>query len=153
MDNRQMISKLHGKRLQKVAVWGKLERVSWKPASLGAILIYLEYRDKLPLITNTVLCMDTHSPNKLGQNTVLSYSEMIPVSSFFSFFFVFMLCHVIYFVIISLWKINILIFSCSGMFRDVLACFVFRVLSTPRFGRRYLTKIAILKYLMSTFVI
>ena len=34
--------------------------------SLRPILIYLEYRDKLPLITNNVLCMDPHSPKKIG---------------------------------------------------------------------------------------
>ena len=72
---------------------------------------------------------------------------MMPVS-FFSLLFRFyvMLCYLFryykfvknYFIIIIFFhKKNILIFSCSGMFQNVS---VFRILSMPGFGRRYLTK-------------
>ena len=46
----------------------------------------------------------TRPKNSLRQNIVFSYSEMIPVSFFLSFFFVFMLCYVIYFAIINFCK-------------------------------------------------
>ena len=73
---------------------------------------------------------------------------MIPVS--FSFFIYFsFLCYVIYFAIINFYFIisylvffffffmkNTFILSCSGIFRDVPECSVFRVLSTPKLSMR-----------------
>ena len=110
-------------------------RKAWKPPSSRPVLIYFEFRTKPSLIT--VICMDHHSPNKLFAT---KYSEIIRVSFFFiSLFFVFLL----FYVIINFYKnyciitINflvmkiIVIFFCSGMFRNDPACSgMFRV---PRF--------------------
>ena len=106
LQNRKWITAkwlTQGKQLQEVAVWGKLK----KPPSSRPILISFEFRSKPSLIT--VIWMDPHSPtakNSLRQNIVFWYSEMIPVSfSLFVCLFVFMLCYVIYFVIINFAKI------------------------------------------------
>ena len=114
-------------------------------------LWYFEFRSKPSLIT--VICMDPHSPNKLiatkccflilGDDTNFLFVNYFFV---FRFFFLVILC---YFVFINFYK-NILlllfylfdfffmkiikiifIFPCFGMLRDVPACSVFRVLSTP----------------------
>ena len=99
----------------------------------------LKFRGKPSLIT--VICMDLHilsrPTNKLRQNIVFSYSEMIPVSVilyslFFVFFYYFMLIYVILLLliftkIILLWifysnffcSCQLLLFfhvpACSGM--------------------------------------
>ena len=87
--------------------------------------------------------------NLLRQNIVFSYSERIPVSFSWLFHYVSFLCvcvlnYVIinfykkcFFIIILLylfsWKLFLFfhVLGCSGMFRHVPECSVFRVLSTP----------------------
>ena len=94
-------------------------------------------------------------------NVVFSYSVMISVS--FSFFFVFMLCYVIYFVTIKyLTKIILLLFNFIFFIESTLIPGSSEMFHVPAFidaqeakggfGRRYLTKIAILN-LESTFLI
>ena len=102
-------------------------------------------RSKPSLIT--VNCMNPHPTNfnLLRQNIVFSYSERIPVSFswlFHSFSFFFLLFYVLInfyknYVIIIInfffsWKLFLLFHvpGCSGMFRNVPAFSVFRVLST-----------------------
>ena len=111
------------------------------------ILIYFEFRSKPSLIT--VICMDPHSPNKLFA-TKYCFLILVDDASFFVFisfffFFLFFFFLLLFYVIINFYKnhfiIIIILFyffmnfffisSCSGMFRHVPECSVFRVLSTP----------------------
>ena len=104
-----------------------------------------EFRSKPSLIT--VICMDRHSPNKLFA-TKYCFIILGNDSSFFSliislFFVFFLLFYVILLLLIFTKTLLLLslyliffheitfIFSCSGMFRHVPECSVFRVLSTP----------------------
>ena len=85
--------------------------------------------------------------NLLRKNIVFSYSERIPVSSswlfhYFSFFFCYftlLLINFIFFFLYFFFMKIILIFSCSGMFRNVPACSgMFRVpgfIDGPRMSR------------------
>ena len=73
----------------------------------------------------------------LGDNTSFFFS----ISLFFVSFFVILryylflqkLFYYYYIIIIFLWKLFLFFHvpACSGMFRNVPECFVFRVLSTP----------------------
>ena len=100
--------------------------------------------------------MTSFENQQLRQNIVFSYSEMIPVSfSLFLYFslFIFLLFLLFYviiyfyknfiiiiiiilFLIIIFFFLKIILFfhvpGCSGMFRNVPACSMFRVLSTAR---------------------
>ena len=127
----------HGKQLQEVAVWGKLEN----PLLARPILIYFEFRSKPSLIT--VICMDPHSPNKLfATNYCFLILEddtsffFLIISLFFVFFFILLFYAILlllnftktmlllllfYFINFFFRKITF-IFSCSGMFRDDPAC-------------------------------
>ena len=85
----------------------------------------------------------TRPTNYLRQNIVFSYPEMIRVSfslflslSVFCYFtllliFIKIILLLLLFYLFIFMKI-IFIFSCSGMFRHVPECSVFRVLSTPQ---------------------
>ena len=128
--------------------WGGCVRKVWKTPSSQPILLYFEFRSRPSLITG--ICMDPHSPNKsiatkycfliLGDDT--SFFFLIISLFFFSFlflsFYVILLLLVftkiilllLFYFIFFFMKI-IFIFSCSGIFRDVPVCSVFRVLSTP----------------------
>ena len=96
--------------------------------------MYFEFRSKPSLIT--VISIDPRPSNYSRQNIVFSYPEMIRVFfSLFLSFSAFLLFYVIinfyknYFIIIIIFFMKIIfIFSCSGMFRNVQACFgMFRV--------------------------
>ena len=88
----------HGKHLQEVAVWRKLEN-----PLLATHLIYFEFRSKPSLIT--VIWMDPLSPKKNYCDKILfSHTRRWYQFLFLSLFFVFMLCYVIYFVIINFCK-------------------------------------------------
>ena len=120
---------------------------AWKPPSSRATLIYFEFRSKPSLIT--VICMDPHSPNKLFATKYcfpILWDEFLFLNHFFIFrFFFFLLFYVILLLLIftktilllSFYLIHFfftkitLIFSCSGMFRNVPECSMFQVLSTP----------------------
>ena len=134
MVNRQMITSNSWQTITRGSCVSKAR----KPLSSRAILIYFEFRSKPPLIT--VICMGPHSPNKLFATKYCflilgddSSFFFLITSLFFAFFFV-ILC---YFVIINFYKNYVIIiilfnsffflkitfiFSCSGMFRDVLEC-------------------------------
>ena len=133
----------HGKQLQEVAVWGTLK----KPPSSRPILIYFEFRSNpYSLLTFAWTLTRPTKFNRLRQNIVFSYSERIPVSfswlfHYFSFFFCYFTLLVIFTTIILLLLFYLFIFmkiilffhvpECSGMFRNVPACSMFWVLSTP----------------------
>ena len=112
-----------------------------------------EFRSKPSLIT--VICMDPHSPNKLFETKYCRFLILGNDSSFFSLiislFFVFFFFGYFYVILLLLiftktmlllslyltfffsWKLLLFFHvpECSGMFRHVLECSVFRVLSTP----------------------
>ena len=126
----------HGKQLQEVVVWGKLENPFSRP-----ILIYFEFRSKPSLIT--VIAWTLTRPtnfNLLRQNIVFSYSERMTVSfswlfHYFSFFFLF--CYFTFlwiFTKIILLLIFIYFFYSWKivLFFHVPGCSMFLVLSTPR---------------------
>ena len=72
-DNRHMINSW------QTITRGGCVRKAWKPPSSRSILIYFEFRSKPSLIT--VICMDSHSPNKLSATKYcFLILEMIPVS-------------------------------------------------------------------------
>ena len=96
----------------------------------------------------TVICMDPYSPNKLtatkycflilGDDTSFFFL-IISLFSFFILFYVIISFYKNYFIFIILFLIFFFmkisfIFSCSGMFRHVPECSVFRVLSTPPYS-------------------
>ena len=103
---------------------------AWKPPSSRPVWIYFEFRSKPSLIT--VISMDPRPTNYLRQNIVFSYPEMIRVS-FSSFLSLSVFCYftlllifikiilLLLFYLFIFMKI-IVIFSCSGMFRDVPEC-------------------------------
>ena len=115
----------HGKQLQEVAVWVKLE--NHPPGDPF-------YRSKPSLIT--VICMDPHSPNKLFGTKycfLILEDEFLFLSHFFLSFLFLLLFYVILLLLIftktmlllSFFLINffswklLLFYSCSGMFRHV----------------------------------
>ena len=132
--------------------------------TLRPILIYFEFRGKPSL---TVIFMDPHSPNKLivTKCCFLILGNDTSFFFFLSFFFVFMLCYdmlcylLCYYKVVNKNYFIIILFHFFHrnyfnffMFRDVSECSICRLTyRRPRgkggFGRRYLTKIAILKYL------
>ena len=103
-------------------------RKAWEPPSSRPILIYFEFRSKPSLIT--VVCMDSHSPKKLFA-TKYWFLILWDDTSFFFFisrFFCLFLFSLLFYFIINVSKNYftnfffmkiILIFSCSGMFRNV----------------------------------
>ena len=120
---------------------GSSVREAWNPPSLRPISIYFEYRSKTSLIT--IICMDPHSPNKLIVKKycfLILLEEQIPVSFSWSDFLIFLFSVIsYYFVIINFYQNYVIIilfnfffmkiifiFSCSGMFRNVPECSVFR---------------------------
>ena len=133
---------------QMINSWQTITRDScvskaWNPPSSRPILIYFEFRSK-PSIT-TVICKDPHSPNKLFAT---KYCFLILGDEFLFlnhlFIYLFLLFYVILllliitktmlllsFYLISFFHENYFYFSCSGMFRNVPECSMFRVLSTP----------------------
>ena len=95
-QSRKLITvKPHGKHLQEVTVWGKLE----KPLLATRLLIYFEFRSKPSLIT--VIWMDPHSPKKfiatkycffiLGDDT--GFFFFLSLFLYFSFLCYVMLCY------------------------------------------------------------
>ena len=118
----------HGKQLQAVALWGKLET----PPSLRPISIYFEFRSKTSLIT--IIRMDPHSAQQINcQKILFSHTPRGTDTSFFflirflnfsfsvtSYYFVIINFYQNYVIIILFnfffMKI-IFIFSYSGMFR------------------------------------
>ena len=129
LQNRKWITAkwlTHGKQLQGVVVWGKLENPSSRP-----ILIYFEFRSKPSLIT--VICMDPHSPNKL----IATKFCFLIVGGDTSFFFVIIkftkIISLLLFYLINFFHENYFCFfmfrdvpACSGIFRNVPKC-MFRV--------------------------
>ena len=98
--------------------------------------IYLNLEASLHSII-TVICINPYSPNKL---IATKYCFLI-LGDDTSFVFLIFFCYftlllifkkLFYFYFFFPMKI-IFIFSCSGMFRNIPECSVFRVLSTPRF--------------------
>ena len=126
---------------------------AWKPPSSRPILLYFEFKGRPSLIT--VICMDPHSPNKLiatkycllilGDDTRFFF--LIIYLFFFSFlfllFYVILLLLIFTKIILLLlfyyyffsWEL-FFIFSCSGIFRDL----VFRHVRCSGFYRRPLTR-------------
>ena len=143
MVNRQMINSW------QTITRGSCVSKAWKPPSSRPILIYFEFRSKPSLIT--VICMDPHSPNKLFATKycfLILGDEFLFLNHFFIFVF-FVVVILCYFVTINFYKnyvfINILLFffswklllffhvpGCSGLFRHVPECSMFRILSTPK---------------------
>ena len=122
---------------------GGCVRKAWKPRSSRPILIHFEFRSKPSVIT--VICMNPHSQFVATKYCFLILREdtsffFLIISLFFVFFFfcyfTFLLIFTKIFSLLLFYNIfffmkNILIFSCSGMFRNVPGCSMFRVLSTP----------------------
>ena len=124
---------------------GGCVRKACKPSSSRPISIYFEFRSKPSLIT--VICIGSHSPNKLfATKYCFLILGILHCTSFFFFFFPFFLW--LFYVIIKFYKnhfIIIIIFFffhenfflflhvpwCSRIFRNVPECSVFRVLTTP----------------------
>ena len=128
-------------------------RKAWKPPSSRPISIYFEFRSKPSL--STIICIDPHSSNKLIAKKycfIILLDEQIPVSFSWSDFliFLFSVFHVIllllmftknmllwlllfYFIFFFSWKLFLFFHvpGCSGIFRNIPECSVFRVLSTP----------------------
>ena len=136
----------HGKQLQEVAVWGKLKKtllathfnIFW--IKKQAFTRYCHLHEP-SLAQQILICCD--------KKIVFSYSERIPVSfswlfHYFSFFFCYFTLLIIFTKIILLLLFYYIFFSwkffyffmfrdvpgCSGMFRHVPECSMFRVLST-----------------------
>ena len=104
---------------------------SLKTLSPRPILIYFEFISKPSLIT--VICMNPYWPNKLfaAKYCFLILRDDTSFFFFISLFFVFFLFLLLYvivnfyknYIIIIIFFMNIIfIFSCSRMFRNVLAC-------------------------------
>ena len=119
---------------------GSCASKAWKPPSSRPILIYFEFRSKPSLIT--VICMDSHSPNKLFATKycfLILGDEFLFLNHFFIFhflwlFFVILLLLIftktmllLLFILFNFFFMKItFIFSCSGMFRNVPCSWFYR---------------------------
>ena len=140
MDNRQMINSW------QTITRGGCVRKAWKPPLRDPFEYILNLEASLhSLLSFASTLTRPRNFNLLRQNDVFWYSERIPVSfswlfHYFWVFFCYFTFLLIFTKIISLllfysiffFMKNILIFSRSGMFRNVPGCSMFLVLSTPR---------------------